>query len=90
MTSATDKFGIAGMFVDQFDFGSAHTVSFHSFLRYKSGGICLDFVSVTVFVGLLQVDDQFANPATPFVGILGTAQGVSDDQILVCARRMDH
>ncbi|KAG7567066.1 hypothetical protein FFLO_01192 [Filobasidium floriforme] len=47
MTSATDKFGIAGMFVDQFDFGSAHTV-----------------------------DDQFANPATPFVGILGTAQGV--------------
>ena len=27
MTSATDKFGIAGMSVDQFDFGSAHTVS---------------------------------------------------------------
>lgn len=36
MTSATDKFGIAGMFVDQFDFGSAHTVSFRYFLRCKT------------------------------------------------------
>jgi hypothetical protein len=36
------------------------------------------------------VDDQFANPATPFVGILGTAQGVSHDHILVRAGRIDH
>jgi hypothetical protein len=90
MTSATDKFGIAGMFVDQFDFGSAHTVIFHSFLGYKSGGKCLDIEFVTVFVGVLQVDDQFANPATPFVGILGTAQGVSHDHTFVECGRVDH
>ena len=34
MTSATDKFGIAGMSVDQFDFGSAHTVSQLDELNY--------------------------------------------------------